>query len=800
MKFNINKKVLSVLLFFVSLDLFTSEFYFSTQTINTSSPYYKLLCLWEKTSSSGTIYEATSMAVDRCGNICIVGVEYYEDAFVAKYDPQGNLLWKYTFDDTEWGVGISVDKDNNIYVIGSKIRIKSVWFDDYSILIKKLSPEGSEIWTREYNTLFPYHTDDYGRAITVGPDGYIYAIGELSRYVNGLETDWWLAKLDSEGNWISTSTFSSESIYGEEWNNIAVDSSGNIYIVGESCGENGGITVWKYDNEGTIHKWIYPEEAGGKTGWDIEIDTTTGCVYVIGENWYDLSNDIVDIRLILLKYDVFGNLLSVYEGLANEYSRGYGLVFSPNGKYIYAVGDESTSIWIGKFDLDLNNIWNATCDWFDGVGYSVAVDSQGNICVVGTVNKFGYGDIWVGKFKEEYVGSESNLSGRFSKTTYLTEDLRVEKFTIDGKVNGDLTGDFNFDELVFVKITTGTFANKSISRGSFTITLDGVKYSGVWKGMGYISKNKFYINGVVSGQINGVVEGCVSETNEVYDLCEATWTLNQIGEETTSAKIFLSGKLNLKNTEDYPSTNLCLLQTSFEGVNTGRYYSGNLDCVLSCLKIVSESNPYYNSGIAIISYNSLNGSGNIYGYAETISSITKIEGIADSAVFGYFYGLLDESVEPKKLSVSILPVDIGKLPQPNLKIKIFGPERVSPGETITYTVELRNYGLKQAEDITVVALPPTFTEFVSASDDYIYFTIAHWEDPENWQTSRVWQVPRVRWDFQTVPAKSTKILTVQVKVKWGTPFGKSEKPQVWLMPKKTADEFFPKYDPYGDHD
>ncbi|MEA3306610.1 MAG: hypothetical protein U9Q34_02375 [Elusimicrobiota bacterium] len=69
-----------------------------------------------------------------------------------------------------------------------------------------------------------------------------------------------------------------------------------------------------------------------------------------------------------------------------------------------------------------------------------------------------------------------------------------------------MNGTFNFNEFAIIKIKTGGFAGKGISKAEFTAVLDGVNYNGELRGMAFDKEGKIYIKGGVTGDIRGTFE------------------------------------------------------------------------------------------------------------------------------------------------------------------------------------------------------------------------------------------------------------------------------------------------------
>jgi uncharacterized delta-60 repeat protein len=200
-------------------------------------------------------------------------------------------------------------------------------------------------------------------------------------------------------------TYSSGDNQQAQGQGVAVDASGNSYVVGSQPTNGKDILVLKYDPNGELDTtWgggdgIVTYESGGSQwdlGYDIVLDGA-GSAYVVGTS----SNDV-----IVLKYDSTGALdtawgggdgVVTYDGGLTDNGRDIAVDLSGNA---YVVGDTqidsyNTDLLVVKFDASgvLDTAWGGG----DGVvthssgtglggmdyGYGIAVDASGNAYVAG---------------------------------------------------------------------------------------------------------------------------------------------------------------------------------------------------------------------------------------------------------------------------------------------------------------------------------------------------------------------------------------------------------------------------------
>ncbi len=195
-----------------------------------------------------------AIALDTSNNICIAGTSdatwggpvnpytLLQDAFAAKLDNKGNLLWN-TFmggNDRDEGRGITVAANGNIYVCGWS---EAEWgapkrpYADYAdAFVAGLNSSGDLLW----NTFLGNSSGgDIASDIAVDPDGNPCVAGESDatwgtpireHTTSGTFNDAFAAKLSSNGD-LLWNTFLGSSA-NENGNAIAVDSIGNIWVAG----------------------------------------------------------------------------------------------------------------------------------------------------------------------------------------------------------------------------------------------------------------------------------------------------------------------------------------------------------------------------------------------------------------------------------------------------------------------------------------------------------------------------------------------------------------------------------------
>ncbi|HTC78444.1 MAG TPA: SBBP repeat-containing protein, partial [Terriglobales bacterium] len=387
---------------------------------------------WNTFLGGAGIDEAFGFAVDVVGNFYVVGfstaawgspVAAYDgggaDAFAAKLDSNGNLIWN-TFlggGGAAKGFGVAVDVIGNVYVTGfsnatwgSPVHAFNGGID---IFVVKLDSNGNLIWNTFLGGSGP--ALETGRAVAVDVTGNVYVAGYSPatwcspvRAFSGGPLDAFAAKLDSNGI-LAWSTFlgGGGTDYGYA---VAVDISGNVYVAGDSDAAwgspvrafSGGIAAFvaKLDPNGTL-TWNTFLGGGLDDSCQALAMDESGNVYVAG---YSEATWGSPVRAFSGgQYDVFAAKLDSGGALtwntflgsgSSDFGAGVTLDASGNvyvGGYSAATWGTPTRGFTGGLDVfaaKLDSGGALTWNTFLGSGssdfcFAVAVDANGDVGVAG---------------------------------------------------------------------------------------------------------------------------------------------------------------------------------------------------------------------------------------------------------------------------------------------------------------------------------------------------------------------------------------------------------------------------------
>ncbi len=267
---------------------------------------------WNGTKQFGTPTDdvANGIATDINGNLYVAGcyggavvnndVSYKNTCdttgatalvYVRKYNPLGEVQWEQSLipiGNSEAN-GVAVDVNGNVYVTGFVYGS----FDNQTaiggkdIFLTKFNSTGSRLWTVQYGSV----SDDQGNAIAVDNSGNVYVVGttfgSFDGQVNKGLKDAFVTKFDSSGNRLWTL------IHGTAADDfglgVAIDGSDNPYVAGTTLGSFGD------PNQGAEDIFASGlDSTSGTVLWTVQLGTaspdfsagvaadSSGAVYIAG--------------------------------------------------------------------------------------------------------------------------------------------------------------------------------------------------------------------------------------------------------------------------------------------------------------------------------------------------------------------------------------------------------------------------------------------------------------------------------------------------------------------------------------
>ncbi|MCC7501092.1 MAG: hypothetical protein IT229_01090 [Flavobacteriales bacterium] len=289
---------------------------FIATTLNAQSP------AWIETIVSTGWTETYAQAIDAQGNVYVCG--YYDqgpmqfggaslpygpnqDAFVAKVDPTGDVVWMKRMGGTSFdrAYDVGVDATGNVYVTGFVDNDGAVQFGSLSYtptaeqeaFLTKLSPTGTFLWVRHTEgtsitraTGIGLDVSAAGDVILCGNTDYGFTLG--GTFYNGFTgDDMFLASYNTSGT-LQWCHYIDGDVDDEEAVDVAFDGSGGFYFTGRARDEFdlGGLVVTP---AGNFSPFVARLNAAGVPQWavtlgssnfqgdaitDLEVDSDTNVV------------------------------------------------------------------------------------------------------------------------------------------------------------------------------------------------------------------------------------------------------------------------------------------------------------------------------------------------------------------------------------------------------------------------------------------------------------------------------------------------------------------------------------------
>lgn len=352
--------------------------------------------VWTNKYSESSTWDIVSRKIklDNLGNLYLSGT-INSKMFIIKYNVNGDTIWTRKFDNGTWNllVDMQIDYLNNIYLLG---------YTNGNILLTKYDLDGNLLWSREFNGTT--NKNDYPYAMAIDKENNIIITGDTQD--NSWYYDCVTIKYSSSGALLWERYFNGSANRNDNANDLAVDDSLNIYVVGSSYSldKDDDIIIIKYSATGE-QLWInrYDNNGYNDNGKNIVIDLS-GDIVITGKG---SESGYSDYDIVTIKYDKAGlkkwekifYLPGNYTGGPSWYNTPIDFVVDKyNNIFVYGRGLRYNLQSGRNFDLIIVKYnEKGVGQWYtsyggnanrDETGAMICLDSSNNIIIVGTTDDY----------------------------------------------------------------------------------------------------------------------------------------------------------------------------------------------------------------------------------------------------------------------------------------------------------------------------------------------------------------------------------------------------------------------------
>lgn len=351
------------------------------------------------------------------GGFLVAGYTYscgagWSDVLLVRTDSDGGILWSKTAGGSGWDCGnsIMVLPDGGFVVAGSTTSAGAGGQDAW---LAKFDEAGDMIWEKTYGGTGV----DAGMSVCAATDGGLLLCGYTESSGAG-GNDVFLVRTDSSGDVIWEKTYGGA---GPETGDCAIPSSNGGFVVAGSTGSftaNRDAFLIEIDQSGEILWSDYYGATGGEGGYDRACSLcplACGGYAMAGE-----SNGEDNCGAFLVRTDAQGVQVfsECYGGSFYDYGRAVlecsdgGLLVCGSTKdhdtcmndiYVLKTSPEGAVVWESAFGSPAGSEW----------GCAVCATSDGGYAVLGQTGSFGAGgyDAWLFKITDPSAGCETAEDG-----------------------------------------------------------------------------------------------------------------------------------------------------------------------------------------------------------------------------------------------------------------------------------------------------------------------------------------------------------------------------------------------------
>jgi cysteine-rich repeat protein len=321
------------------------------------------------------------------------------------------LEWTWTEDvpsSVGGGLDVAVGSDGSVYVAGIAINA------DNDAWVAKWNPDGSQAWSESFDS---GNGNDAANSIAVAADGTVYVVG--SRKDDG--DDQWVIALDDSGTELWSVTFAGDVAGADDvGTGVALAPDGDLVVVGRIRVGDGDddVRVMKLDSGDGSELWSTTWSGTGDGNFSTDRSGAVavaddGSVWVAAREHVDFDSQ----DATLLHFAADGSFIAAFQPQAGGDQRHDPIDVAVDGDAVYFAFEKSAFPyrgWLYKLDTAGTEAWVKTeADWpvlegGDPIGRSwairgIGIDASGDLGLAGVFTNeeagqgISWGEAWVAK-------------------------------------------------------------------------------------------------------------------------------------------------------------------------------------------------------------------------------------------------------------------------------------------------------------------------------------------------------------------------------------------------------------------
>ncbi|MEO6302800.1 MAG: SBBP repeat-containing protein, partial [Bacteroidia bacterium] len=361
---------------------------------------------------------------------------------------------------------MAIDINSNVYSTGySGLTTSS------NLLVFKYDSLGAMTYSYSYNN----GNYDLGKAIKVDAAGNAYVAGVS--YATTTLNDFYIIKLSPTGSVLWAKRLDNAHKDDEPYD-IALDATGNAYVTGKTYNTSGSFDIWtvalKYNSGATLWSYIYNGAANlYDSGSGIVLSSNSSTVYVTGNTNDTHGSNIITFALKASTGATVSGWPVITDGTANSNDYSNGIIRS-GGNIVICGETNNTSTGVDYTTIKYNGltgsiIWQKQYDFSSATNRAtgLARDSADHIGVVGTAMNGSTCEIHTILY--DSLGNQLQVNKESTGLTSLAADPKICNDTIAHHwyVVGSVSN-VSQDILIYQVTPTGTTSWKK--------TIDGQNY------------------------------------------------------------------------------------------------------------------------------------------------------------------------------------------------------------------------------------------------------------------------------------------------------------------------------------